>query len=218
MEEIQLHTKGQKLILSEIKKNKFLQSQFYFTGGTALSSIYLHHRYSDDLDLFTPNKFDNRIVFTLMTDWSKIHGFTFTSNFVEVVYIFLLTFENKEQLKVDFSYYPYQKIEKETIIDGVNVDSLLDIAVNKLFTITQRTEVKDFVDLYFLLKKFTVWDLRNGIRRKFKEDLNPLILGADFLKVESFEYMPKMIIPLTLKELQTFLQQQARDIGLNAIV
>lgn len=28
------------------------ESSFYLTGGTALGRHYLHHRYSDDLDLF----------------------------------------------------------------------------------------------------------------------------------------------------------------------
>lgn len=217
MEEIQIHTREQELILDEIKKNEFLRSHFYFTGGTALSAVYLNHRYSDDLDFFTPLKFDSRIIFTILSEWSNIHHFTFTSNFIEVVYVFLLTFKNKEQLKVDFSYYPYKKIEKEIVIDGIRIDSLFDIAVNKLFTITQRTEVKDFVDLYFLLRKFTIWDLREGVKAKFNEDLEPLIIGADFLKVESFEYMPKMILPLTLKELQSFFQQQAQNIGMNVV-
>jgi predicted nucleotidyltransferase component of viral defense system len=27
-------------------------TDFYLTGGTALSRVYLHHRFSDDLDLF----------------------------------------------------------------------------------------------------------------------------------------------------------------------
>lgn len=29
-----------------------LNTSFYLTGGTALSRQYLHHRYSDDIDLF----------------------------------------------------------------------------------------------------------------------------------------------------------------------
>ncbi len=31
------------------------KTPFFLTGGTALSRQYLHHRYSDDLDLFVPN-------------------------------------------------------------------------------------------------------------------------------------------------------------------
>ncbi|HSW88006.1 MAG TPA: nucleotidyl transferase AbiEii/AbiGii toxin family protein [Candidatus Saccharimonadales bacterium] len=217
MEKIQLHTREQEIIFDEIKKNEFLKSHFYFTGGTALSSLYLHHRYSDDLDFFNANQFDNQILFTLMNDWSKKHSFTFTSNFVEVVYIFLLTFSNKSELKVDFSYYPYKRLEKESLVNDIAVDSLLDIAVNKLLTISQRTEVKDFVDLYYLLDIFTIWDLRNGVKSKFSIDLDPLIIGADFLKVESFNYLPRMIKPLKLEELQSFFQKKAEDIGMKAI-
>jgi predicted nucleotidyltransferase component of viral defense system len=31
-------------------------SDFYLTGGTALSRFYLNHRLSDDIDLFTQNQ------------------------------------------------------------------------------------------------------------------------------------------------------------------
>lgn len=98
-------------------------------------------------------------------------------------------------------------------MDGILVDSLVDIAVNKLLTITQRNDVKDFVDLYFLLDKFTVWDLMEGVRVKFKMKLEPFIVASDFLKVEDFETMPKMIKKLTLEDLKTFFRQQAKKIG-----
>ena len=51
-------TKGQELILGEFKKDDWLSSLFYFTGGTALSEFYLQHRLSDDLDFFTQEAFD----------------------------------------------------------------------------------------------------------------------------------------------------------------
>src|SRR5436190_2938449 len=102
-------------------------------------------------------------------------------------------------------------------INGIDVDSLIDIAVNKLLVTQQRTEVKDFVDLYFLLKKFTVWDLIEGVRIKFKVTIDPLIIGSDFLKVESFDYLPKMIKPLSLKELKRFFKEKAKDVGLKVV-
>jgi len=42
----------QSLILEEFQKSDFLTSKFYFTGGTALSEVYLKHRESVDLDFF----------------------------------------------------------------------------------------------------------------------------------------------------------------------
>ncbi len=213
MGKISFFTKEQQLILDLIKQNAFLQSQFYFTGGTALSAYYLQHRYSDDLDFFSKSRFDNEVILTLVEEWSQKHGFTFRSRFVEVVYIFNLTFGKNTFLKVDFAYYPHRKIEKETIIDGIGVDSLTDIAVNKLFTISQRTNIKDFVDLYFLLQKFSVWDLLSGVRVKFGMELEPILVGSDFLKAETFEFLPKMIKPLTLAELKTFFREKAKEIA-----
>lgn len=43
----------QRIIFDEFSKNSKLRKQFYFTGGTALSAIYLHHRESEDLDFFS---------------------------------------------------------------------------------------------------------------------------------------------------------------------
>lgn len=213
MGEIYLYTREQEIILDEIKKSEFLQSQFYYTGGTALSAVYLQHRYSDDLDFFSEKKFNNQVLFTLVEEWSRKHHFTFESRFVEVVYIFNLLFSDKENLKVDFSYYPYEKIEKEQIIDGIKVDSLIDIAVNKMLTISQRTEVKDFVDLYFLLEQFSIWDLLHGVNIKFRMEIEPIFAAANCLKVEDFTTLPRMLKPLTLEQLQSFFRKQAETLG-----
>ena len=195
MGKIQILTKEQQIILDEVANNVFLRSHFYLTGGTALAAFYLNHRYSDDLDFFSKQRFDNEVILTLISELSQKYHFTFTSRFVEVVYIFQLTFANKSILKLDFAVYPYKKLEEEQNINGVHVDSLTDIAVNKLFVISQRNDVKDFVDLYFLLQQFNMWDLFHGVKLKFNQEVEPMFLSADFLKVEDFEYLPKMVKP-----------------------
>lgn len=220
MGKIQILTKEQQIILDVVRKNEFFRSNFYFTGGTALSAFYLKHRYSDDLDFFSQERFDQQIIFTLVEGWGKEYEFSITSSrFAEVVYIFMLQFENKISLKIDFAYYPYRQVERSDMLtlNGFKIDSLLDIATNKLLTIAQRYEVKDFVDLYFLLQKFSVWDLIEGVRIKFNMELEPLLLGADFLKVEDFDYLPKMIEPLTLEELKDFFRQKALVLGKKSV-
>lgn len=210
-------TKEQEIILDKVAKDRYLQSEFYFTGGTALSEVYLKHRYSEDLDFFTNKRFDNEVIFSLLSDWGKKNNFTVAGRFVEVIYIFNLTFSNRQKIKVDFSYYPYRQIEKGEYLKGIRVDSLLDIAINKLLTISQRTDVKDFVDLYFLLERFSVWDLLEGLRVKFNVKSDPFLVAADFSKVELFEYLPEMIKPLKLVDLKTFFRKQAKVLGLNAV-
>jgi len=211
MGKIQILTREQQVILDEVGKHPFFQ-QFYFTGGTALS-IYLRHRYSEDLDFFTEKEFDSQALLTIMEIWSRKYGFTFTSEFHEVVYIFILTFENGAELKVDFGYYPYKRIKESVVQNGIKTDSIVDIAVNKLLTITQRNTMKDFVDLYFLLKEFTLWDLIGGVKIKFKQHLEPFILASDFTKIENFSFLPRMIKPLNLEKLKEFFRQQAKEIG-----
>lgn len=214
----QIHlTKEQKIILDQVKKDSFLTSRFYFTGGTALSSFYLNHRFSDDLDFFSEEKFDNQIILTLMHDWAENFNFTFETRLMEVVYIFDLKFKDGTRLKIDFGYYPFKRVEAGVKLDSLEIDSEFDIAINKLLTVSQRSDVKDFVDLYFLLKKYSLWDLIEGKKVKFNIKTEPFILGADFLKVEDFEQMPQMIKPLTIEKLRVFFRQKAKAISRKSI-
>ena len=212
-----IFTKEQQIILDEVKNSTYFTSNFYFTGGTALSSFYLNHRESEDLDFFSEREFDNEKILTLVEEWSRKYLFTFSSRFNEVVYVFQLVFETGEKLKVDFGYYPYNRFEKGFTWNSIEIDSLIDIAINKLLTISQRLEVKDFADLYYLLEEFTVWDLIDGVKVKFGQKLEPFLLAADFLKVEEFEYLPKMIKPLTLEQLKDYFRKKAIEIGKHSI-
>lgn len=192
-----------------------MTKQFYFTGGTVLAEYYLKHRYSEDLDFFSETKFDQQTVLTLMNDWSKVQGFTFTSRFAEVVYRFDLTYHNGLNYKVDFGYYPYRRIEEGKIYKSIQIDSLRDIATNKLLTLGQRTDAKDFVDIYFILKSnYSMWDLFYSLEVKFKQiDFDIMLIIEDLLKVEDFQALPRMIKPLTLEELKNFFRKLALDLG-----
>jgi len=203
----------QKLILKELGKQKDLSKKFYFTGGTALCAFYLQHRYSEDLDFFNENKFEDNEVIEIINKISSKLGIISKYTKKETVLIFQLT-KGKESVKIDFGYYPYHRIEKGINYQGILVDSLRDIATNKLLTITQRTDVKDYVDLYFLLKeKFTIWDLLYGIEKKFRLEIDLILLGSNFFLVEKFDFLPRMIKPLTLDQLKEFFRKRAIEIG-----
>ena len=216
MGEIPVLTRKQKIILAEVVKDKIFQ-KFYFTGGTALSAFHLQHRESEDLDFFSETKFELEPIFNFFSQIGKLYKFELNAEFLEVVYILRLKYEDGEVLKVDFGHYPYKRVKSGKVIDGITIDSLIDIAINKLQTITQRSTVKDFVDLYYLLEEFTVWDLMEGVRVKFGQKLEPFIIASDFLKVEEFEYLPKMIKPLTLQQLKDYFRKKAVEIGKHSI-
>lgn len=208
----------QKAILFRIKQSEYLRSRVYFTGGTVLSAYYLKHRYSDDLDLFSETKLDNQTIFTLVSQWSSELKFTFTSQISEVVQMYMLKFKDGSEFKVDFAYYPYKRLKVGMRKDELDIDSLLDIAVNKTLTISQRTDVKDFVDFYYLEQKFGIWDLIEGLRIKFRIETDPFLMAADYLKAEDFTFMPRMIKPLSLETLKKFFRAKAKEVGEKAVL
>ncbi len=212
MGQVTIITQQQKLLLDKFRQDKFLSSNFYFTGGTALSLHYLQHRTSVDLDFFSKKEFNPQIIVDTINTWQKELNLAADYLTVENTQIFNLTFPDKQTVKVDFAFYPHKQVEKVRMIDGIKVDSLIDIAINKLLTVEQRTEVKDFVDLYFLLQDISIWDLLEGVKVKFGVKIDPFIIGSDLLKVEGFDYLPEMIKPFSLEKLKLFFKQKAKQI------
>lgn len=209
---------NQALVLEEFRKNSKLKNNFYFTGGTALANYYLHHRYSVDLDFFSEEPFGLTTIIEILNQWSKKLDFTYKLRTIEdVTHIFNLTFNDNSVLKVDFAYYPYKRLEKDINDKGIEIDSLKDIATNKLISIIQRSEVKDFVDLYFLLQKYTVWGLIYAVEKKFHMELDILFISANFEKVQDFEFLPRMITPLSLPTLKDFFRNAAKELALKVV-
>src|SRR3989344_1844687 len=99
MEKVSILTPEQKLIFDKISKSEYFRSNFYFTGGTALSQFYLKHRFSEDLDFFSEKKFENDQIESELGLWGKKIGFTYNFQFREVVYIYILKFKNNVNLK-----------------------------------------------------------------------------------------------------------------------
>lgn len=218
MGQIQIITAKQKRLLLGLSASPSLRKQFYFTGGTALAAYYLRHRFSDDLDFFSENEFDHEETFRFIEEMARSEHFTFTMEAKQVVQMFFLTYPDGSKFKVDFAHYPYKRVEKGTIKDGITIDSVLDIGINKMAALVQRGEMKDFVDYYYLEQKLGFWDLREGVLVKFRMELDPILFASDLLKVEEFTSMPRMIAPLSLTELKTFFRARAKEIGKKALV
>ena len=211
-------TPNQKRLLNEINRSLFIKKNFYFTGGTVLSEFYLKHRFSEDLDFFSEKRVDFDLVLQEVNSWSKKLNFTFTRQSKEVVDMYILDFKNSNTLKLDFGYYPYLRVEKGIMYKEIMIDSLLDIAINKLATVNQRSSAKDFVDLYYLLDTFTLWDLIEGVKTKFRMKLDPWILSSDLeYVVNNFHILPRMILPLTLVELKKFFREKATELGMKSV-
>lgn len=214
MEEDKILTKNQLAFLNKIKVIDFFKENFYLTGGTALAAFYLRHRFSEDLDFFSEKEVDTLNLGVFINQIKKdlgINKIDFQQNLNRN--LFFCHF-SKEVLKIEFTFFPFPPIETPASINGVLVDSALDIAVNKLFTIYQRTEARDYIDLYFLCqeKKFLIYDLIKKAKIKFDWHIDPLQLGTQFIKAEEAKNYPRMIEKIDDKEWQNFFIAEAKKL------
>lgn len=205
-------SENQRRILNLLSYEKSVCDHFYLTGGTALAEFYLHHRLSEDLDFFAEDIFDPQDISIILKKLQKKAGIAnvrFEQSFNRN--LFFLGLE-KDLIKTEFTYFPFTRIEKKNKIGQLFVDSLIDIAVNKVFTIYQKPRSRDFIDLYFILKK-EKWDMIDLVKNtqiKFDHYIDPLQLGAQFMKATEFKDYPRMITPIDEKIWQEFFIEEAR--------
>ena len=99
--------------------------------------------------------------------------------------------------------YKYAWIDEIIEEDGIRLAGMKDIAAMKIAAITNRGSKKDFVDIYFLLKHFSIKEIMDLYHEKYPD-------GSAFLACKSLLYfddaenqvMPKMLIPTNWKEVK----------------
>jgi predicted nucleotidyltransferase component of viral defense system len=211
---------NQKKILALLSKEKIISDNFYLSGGTALAEFYLNHRLSEDLDFFSEKEFDPQMISTIFKKIQKDAGIksikyeqSFNRN------LFFLELEN-DFIKTEFTYFPFIRIEKGKKIGDLEIDSLFDIAVNKIFTIYQKPRSRDFLDLYLILKIKPEWSMDELMKKahiKFDNYLDPLQLASQFVKAEILKDYPKIILQISEKEWQGFFINEARKLSVSKL-
>lgn len=123
---------------------------------------------------------------------------------------------NKEDLKVDFNFYPFPRIDKRSKWKGLTIDSLFDIAVNKIQTLSTNPRARDFVDLYFIFQQqeqpLTLKRLIEFAKIKFDWHIEPVQLGENFAKVITFQDFPKIYLPFERKTMTNFFLSLSREL------
>lgn len=208
-------SRNQTRILEAVSRDAGLCKIFYLTGGTALSEYYLQHRLSEDLDFFSEEEFDVQAVSIFFAKNKKNFGIQkidFQQSFNRnLIFLHL----QEDIIKSEFTYFPFPRIEKKIKRNELYVDSLEDIAVNKLFTIYQQPRSRDFIDLYLIIKK-TGWTMEELIRQtkvKFDWHIDYLQLGSQFLSVKMVKDYPRMITELDKEIWQGYFLDQAKSFG-----
>jgi len=211
-QEEKILTTEQKTVLNLFSREDYLTKRFYLTGGTPLSAFYLFHRISEDLDFFSEEEvylpsisnFIKKIQKKLglvKVDYRKFLG----------LHSFYLFFTDKKFLKVDFNYYPFPRIEKGLKYQNISIDSLYDIAANKVHTIAMQARARDFIDIYFIIKEkgYDFKRLLLDAKAKFDWDIDPIQLGTQLIKASDLSDYPRMLKKISHKEWKGFFINEA---------
>ncbi|KKU92054.1 MAG: hypothetical protein UY21_C0006G0021 [Microgenomates group bacterium GW2011_GWA1_48_10] len=193
-------------------------ANFYLTGGTALSEFYLHHRLSEDIDLFCPKEeVDQKFVEIFLKKISPKMAIQYLRPTVFLGLVsYKLVFTDKTELKVDFNYYPFLQIDSGTKFNNLSVDSLYDIAANKLHTLFMRPRSRDYVDLYFILQQenYPLEKLIIDAKIKFDWHIDNTTLASQFSRVQDLVStdLPKMLVPFDQEKMEKFFLDLAKSL------
>ncbi|MDD8026162.1 MAG: nucleotidyl transferase AbiEii/AbiGii toxin family protein [Acidobacteriota bacterium] len=217
----------QKLTLSRLARIPEIEEHFFLTGGTALAVFYLGHRTSEDLDFFSTETLDlSEFLHRISLAFPEEISSTRSADLFASILI--------RGVKVDFvcdqssrpGPRPHAILGGEAIL---SVDTVENIASNKLTAMVSRTEIKDFIDFYFIGRSYPMIELDSLLleaqskERLFEDPSSAAFqiesaaaslrkaLGQDPAALGKKEGIdaPGMIKPIDLKEFWRFFEDLA---------
>lgn len=184
--------------------------EYYLTGGTALA-LQIGHRISIDFDLFAKKEIPKSLL-------PKIRR-VFKGFKIRVV------LSHSEQLgievdgtRIDFVKYNFPLILKPIKFEGLKIVRVPEIAAMKAFTLSHRGVLKDYVDLYFVLKDkhTTLKEIKKIAEKKYGNEFNFRLLLEQLIyledvKEEKIEFLEEKV---TKEEIERFFEKEIKKMEL----
>jgi hypothetical protein len=140
---------------------KVFKNDFYLAGGTGLA-LQLGHRKSYDFDFFSFNNFNiNKLQDNIKT--------LFNDSKVEILQLEADTITVLVNNDVKISFFKINSLPVKPLIESewFFICHELEIGAMKIAALL-RSAYRDYVDLYFLLKKYTLADILNLCEQKYQ--------------------------------------------------
>lgn len=184
-------------LLRSLSDEKFLKD-FRLVGGTSLA-LQIGHRISIDLDFFGVG---SHLGFTAEDIGTEIEVVNKTKTILNTFI---------KNIKVDFVSTPYPFISEPLVYENISLASMKDIGAMKLSAITGRGSKKDFVDIHFLLKQFSLRELLGFYSRKY-QDASMFLLYKSLLYFDDAdqEPLPKMTSHIIWDEIKESIQKEVK--------
>ena len=212
------HSKKRNILFSEtlsrdtyklIEKIKGLLwlSPYYLAGGTALA-LHLGHRISIDLDFFTESDVEE---ITIIDHLRTVGNLRLDQTGQGTI------IGNLDHVRISLFKYPYNLLDPTIKWNGLNIASVLDIALMKIVAIFQRGSIKDFIDLFFVVEKFKPLDfLLSELPRKYvgvELNTNHILRSLCYFDDAEKEPMPNMIACCDWLEIKEFYVNEVKRLS-----
>lgn len=175
-------------ILSEKQKQllplvgKF-SNRFGLVGGTAIA-LQIGHRRSIDFDLITLGNLDNEGIRSQVRSYSHIDSIIVD----EVGELSLIA----DSVKLSFIKYPFSIRFNVMFKNYIKMPDLLTLASMKVYALGRRARWKDYVDLYFVLKKYSLGELVKKADEIFKKEFNEKLFREELSYFEDIDHTEKV--------------------------
>ena len=179
------------------------KKEFYLAGGTALA-LQLGHRSSVDFDYFTNKDIDTDKVLSEIKVAFKDHKILKVREEENTLIVLI-----DEGILLSFFGYKYKLIKSLIKEEYFNLASVEDIGCMKFSAIVGRKDIKDYVDIYYILQKIKLKELLRLSWIKFPElDSNLIMKNLVYFKdIDNSPIKFKNNNKVTLKEVEKFMKK-----------
>ncbi len=192
----------EQLKLLQLLSGETFIRDFYLAGGTGLA-LYLGHRQSFDFDFFNPTDFDTSQIVNILNGLGKYERGNEEKNTVNGLL---------NGVRVSFLGYKYDIIDEFSHYKSIRLAGIRDIASMKLEAIAGRGSKKDFVDMFFLLKQFSLVQIFSFHARKYGVGLSNQyhhLKSLVYFNDADEEAMPLMTSPLNWDKVKAKIRYSA---------
>ncbi len=193
-----------------------IEKRFVLTGGGALIGFHLHHRTSDDLDLFTKPPVEIEDGVRSLHRAAESLGASVESTRTHPEFRRLLVRRGRESVMVDLVVDRAPDVDSHEDIRGIRIHSLREIGANKICALVGRAEIRDLVDLRAILA--TGLDLKQLLADAERKDggASPATLAwlLDGLRIAPDAKLPTGISAMDLDAFRRHLVAELRRLSL----
>lgn len=188
----------------EILEKAEILKDFYLAGGTGLA-FQLKHRLSLDLDFFTRKDINNKILIQKLKNLGKLSIEKEAENSVNGYF---------NRTRITFLKYDYPCLFSFKEIQGIKVADSRDIGCMKIDAISSRGTKRDFIDIFCICQKVISFDkLIKLFKRKYKSinyNIIHIFKSMTYFEDAEGDPMPKMIVPISWKEIKKYFKEEAK--------